>query len=172
VPEGVSVSPDALTLSRAAGPDGKWRGAVVEPAFGSDARRYAEWAIEAADAHCHLLIGVTDLDAAPPAGVKGMCHLPGSRMYYCCDSRAYPGARSWGAAGRRAAGDRVGVLVERGCVWVYVNGARLGPGPMATDLPRRVPVRPAPGIAPLRGCGFVAGGCGGRPCRGSLEGAG
>jgi hypothetical protein len=28
--------------------------------------------------------------------------------------------------------------VERGGVSVYVNGARLGPGPMATDLPQRV----------------------------------
>ncbi len=59
-------------------------------------------------------------------------------MYYCHDSRAYPGNRDWGAAGRRARGDRVGLLVERGSVWVYVNGARLGPGPMATDLPPRV----------------------------------
>ena len=85
------------------------------------------------------MIGVTDLDAAPPAG-QYMHDKPGSRMYDCCDSRAWPRYRDWGAAGRRARGERVGLLVERGSVWVYVNGARLGPGPMATDLPQRVRV--------------------------------
>jgi hypothetical protein len=67
-----------------------------------------------------------------------MFNKPGSRMYYCYDSRAWPGNRDWGAAGRRARGERVGLLVERGSVLVNVNGARLGPGPMATDLPQRV----------------------------------
>ncbi len=61
-----------------------------------------------------------------------------SRMYACFNSSAYPGGRNWGAAGRRARGDRVGLLVEGGSVSVYVNGARLGPGPMATDLPQQV----------------------------------
>ncbi len=59
-------------------------------------------------------------------------------MYDCRDSLAYPGHRDWGATGRRARGERVGLLVERGSVSVYVNGARLGPGPMATALPQRV----------------------------------
>ena len=135
VPEGVSVSADGLAVSRV-GSDG-WRGAVVEPAVSSAERCYAEWVIEEADACCDILIGVTDLDAVPPAG-QCMHDMPGSRMYHCYDSTAYPGGRDWGAAGQRKRGERVGVLVERGSVWVYVDGARLGPGPMATDLPQRV----------------------------------
>ena len=64
---------------------------------------------------------------------------PGSRMFYCFNSTACPGERDWGAGGRQLKkGDRVGLLVEAGRLWVHVNGARLGPGPMAEDLPPRV----------------------------------
>jgi hypothetical protein len=136
VPDGVSVSADGLAVSRVGTANG-WQGALVEPTFSSAERCYAEWVIEEADEDCFIMIGVTDLDAAPPAG-ESMRDMPGSRMYYCYNSRAYPGNRDWGATGRRAQGDRVGLLVERGGVSVYVNGARLGPGPMATDLPLRV----------------------------------
>jgi hypothetical protein len=138
IPEGVSVSADGLAVSRVGI---EWNdnllGALVEPAFSSAERCYAEWVIEEADADCRILIGVTDLDAAPPAG-QCMRDMPGSRMYSCRTSNLWPGGRDWGATGQRARGDRVGLLVERGGVSVYVNGARLGPGPMATDLPQRV----------------------------------
>ena len=113
-------------------------------AVSSAERCYAEWVIEETDANCYIVIGVTDLDAAPPAG-QIMHTMPGSCMYRCHNSRAYPGNRDWGAAGRRARGERVGLLVERGSVWVYVDGARLGPGPMATDLPQRVGTADAKG---------------------------
>jgi hypothetical protein len=137
VPEGVSVSADGLAVYRVGTAGWQNDSALVEPAFSSAERCYAEWVIVEADADCHIMIGVTDLDAAPPDG-KCMYNKPGSRMYYCHDSRAFPGKRDWGATGQRARGDRVGLLVERGGVSVYVNGARLGPGPMATDLPQRV----------------------------------
>ncbi len=136
MPEGVSVSADGLAVSRVGTANG-WQGALAEPAFSSAERCYAEWVIEEANLGCHIMIGVTDLDAAPLAG-QSMRDMPGSRMYSCRDSRVYPGGRDWGATGRRVRGDRVGLLVERGGVSVYVNGARLGPGPMATDLPQRV----------------------------------
>ncbi len=122
------------------GANDTWLGAVVEPAFSSAERRYAEWVIEEASALCNITIGVTDLDAAPPAGQCIFSNL-GSRMYYCLDSRVFLGSSACSdldASGRRSRGDRVGLLVERGSAWVYVNGARLGPGPMATDLPQRV----------------------------------
>ena len=73
VPEGVSVSADGLAVSRV-GTAG-WCGAVAEPAVSSAERCYAEWVIEAADAACHIMIGVTDLDAAPPAG-QSMHSMP------------------------------------------------------------------------------------------------
>ncbi len=136
VPEGVSVSADELAVSRV-GTAGGYQGALVEPAFSSAERCYAEWIIEEANMDCCIMIGVTDLDAAPPAG-EDISDMPGSRMYYCRDSTAWPGGRDLGATGGRARGDFVGLLVERGGVSVYVNGARLGPGPMATDLPQRV----------------------------------
>ena len=62
----------------------------------------------------------------------------------------WPGNRSWGAEGARVRGDRVGLLVLGGCLSVYVNGRRLGPGPMATDLPSRVRRGPAPARPPAR----------------------
>jgi hypothetical protein len=138
VPEDVSVSADGLAVYRV-GTAWGWRGALMGPVFSSAERCYAEWVIEEAGAGCCIMIGVTGFDAAPPIG-KRMYNMPGSRMYDCYDSSAWPGERDWGATGGRAPrrGDRVGLLVERGGVSVYVNGARLGPGPMATDLPQRV----------------------------------
>jgi hypothetical protein len=146
VPEGIFVSSSGLAVSRV-GTANQWQGAVVEPAVSSAERCYAEWVIEEADADCSIMLGVTDIYAAPPAGQR-MFSKPGSSFYNCCNARAYPGGRIWGAAGKRARGDRVGLLVERGSVSVYVNRVRLGPGPMATDLPQRVSARthckPAP----------------------------
>ncbi len=136
--EGISVSADGLAVAQeGAQASNVWRSALVEPAVSSAERSYAEWVIEETDTNCHIMIGVTDLDAAPPAG-RDMYSMPGSRVYYCHSSTSFPGNRGWGATGRRARGDRVGLLVERGSVSVYVNGERLGPGPMATDLPQRV----------------------------------
>ena len=130
------ISADGLVVSLVG--TAAWQSALVEPAVNSAERCYAEWEIEAADAYCHILIGVTDLEAAPPAGLLRLCDKPGSRMYACYDSRARPGNRDWGATGRCSRGDRVGLLLERGSMLVYVNGAQIGPGPMATDVPQQV----------------------------------
>ena len=137
IPEGVSVSADGLAASRVGTDSSGFRGALVEPAFCSAERCYAEWIIEEAGRDCWIMVGVTDMDSVPADG-QAMFSMPGTRMYSCCTSVAHPGCRDWGAKGQRVQGDRVGVLVERGSVWVYVNGAQLGPGPMATDLPQRV----------------------------------
>ncbi len=118
----------------------------MEPAVDSAERSYAEWVIEECDGICNILIGVTDLDAAVPPAGQDMHAMPGSCMFCCNDSTAVVGStikRNWSAElmtkiMTRARGERVGLLVERGCVWVYVDGVRLGPGPMATDLPTRV----------------------------------
>ena len=92
MPEGVSVSADGLVVSRVGTDRFVFRAAVVEPAVSSAERCYAEWVIEEANEFCFILIGVTDLDAAPPAG-QLIVKKPGSRMYDCCDSRAWPGDR-------------------------------------------------------------------------------
>ena len=79
VPEGVSVSADGLAVSHV-GTGRGYQGAVVEPAVSSAERCYAEWVIEEADANCCIMIGVTDLDAAPPAG-QCMHTMPGRAIY-------------------------------------------------------------------------------------------
>ena len=126
---GVSVSADRLAVTnQAIG----WKRGMLEPAISTAERAYVEWLIEEPGAGCSILLGVTALDALPPGSLYDN---PSSRMYDCDDSTAYPGNRDWGASGRRAAGDRVGLLVHEGRLSVYLNGERLGPGPMAGDLP-------------------------------------
>ena len=105
---------------------------MLEPAVSTAKRAYVEWLIEETGASCNIMLGVTALDALPPGN---FCANPRSRMFCCRYSHAYPGKRDWGASGRRAAGDRVGLLVHEGRLSVYLNGERLGPGPMAGDLP-------------------------------------
>ena len=143
VAEGISVSDDGMAVTRGEGAAGQWhpyqyRGALAEEAVDTGGRAYAEWAIEEADDYCHIMLGVTALEATPAAGTMYIYGSPESRMYFCYDSRAYPGNRDWGTSERRRKGERVGLLVDGGRLWVYVNGARLGPGPMASDLPARV----------------------------------
>ena len=60
-------------------------------------------------------------------------------MYYCASSKAFPDNRDWGAGAGPKQGDRVGLLVKQGSLYVYVNGRQLGPGPMVSGgLPPRV----------------------------------
>jgi hypothetical protein len=132
---GVSISADRLVLTRETH---GWLGNLLEPAIHSTRdRSYAEWIIEETGANSEIMIGVTDLDVIPPAG-QYIYDMPGSRMFYCNNFLTYPAGRALGPSGRCKRGDRVGLLVERGSVSVYLNGARVGPGPMATDLPERV----------------------------------
>ena len=141
MPECVLVSANRLAVSRVG--DGPYIGrrmigVLVDPVIRTVERCYAEWVIEEAGEDCKILIGVTDFNAAS----RNIFNMSRSRMYYCANSRALLGGtkvpRRWGAVGRRSRGDRVGLLVERGSVSVYVNGTRLGVGPMATDLPHQV----------------------------------
>jgi hypothetical protein len=87
------------------------------------------------------MLGVTSAEQPPPAG-EALWRGPSSSMYYCLDSRAFRGGeQAWGrtAGGPRCrGGDRVGLLVGWGRVWVFVNGTLVGPGPMAAGLPSRV----------------------------------
>ena len=64
-------------------------------------------------------------------------------MYCCSSSKIYPSGRDCSAEGRgrRAVGDRVGLMVEQGKMSIYVNGSLLEQGPMATGLTKRVRVR-------------------------------
>jgi hypothetical protein len=142
VAEGVSVSDGGMAATRCGGECAyRWRGALAEEVVDTSGRAYAEWVIEEADAGCNIVLGVTAarMEAAPSSLSGDPLHTnPESRMCYCHDSRAWPGNRDWGASGQRRRWDRVGLLVDGGQLWVYVNGVRLGPGPMASDLPAKV----------------------------------
>jgi hypothetical protein len=141
VAKGVTISDDGMAATRAKGAEYEYQGALVEEAVDTGGRAYAEWVIEEAVGDCYIMLGVTALEAAPQAGTcmhNSIADSPESRMYGCRNSRAYPGYRDWGGSGLRRKGDRVGLLVDKGRLWVVVNGARLGPGPMASDLPARV----------------------------------
>ena len=108
---------------------------MLEPEISTAGTAYVEWLIEEAGASCCIMLGVTALVTAVQGGIQ---NDPSSRMYHCKNSTTYPGGLVLGVSGRRAAGDRVGLLVQQGRLSVLVNGARLGPGPMAGDpLPPR-----------------------------------
>ena len=118
-----------------------WESVLLEPAFDSAVgRTYAEWSLDQTDRSCDVFLGVTVLEAAPRG--DDVRNSPLSRVYDCYDSSVYPQGRapaSWDGRGRRLwQGDRVGLLVEGGRAWVYVNGERVGGGAMAEGLPRRL----------------------------------
>lgn len=135
----MAVSDDRLAVTRTS--SDYFESALVEPAFDSAVgRTYAEWSLDHDDECCHVLLGVTALEAAPSG--KDVIESPQSRLYFCHDSSVWPlrsAPASWDGRGRRLRqGDRVGLLVEGGRAWVYVNGERVGGGPMAEGLPRRL----------------------------------
>jgi len=130
----MAVSPDRQVATVTG--TGQWVSALAEPAFDSSGRAYAEWVLEQTDANCYIMLGVTALTAAPVG--NDVYQSPLSRMNYCHNSVVYPSGSaspSWAGSGRRSQGDRVGLLVEGGRVWVYVNGERFGGGAMAEGLP-------------------------------------
>ena len=96
---------------------------------------YAEFVLDSE--LCDFLLGVTSLESVPSD-----CRIHNkadTSMYFCADSKAWPGNREWGAGAGRKQGDRVGLLVKQGSLYVYVNGLQLGLGPMVSGgLPPRV----------------------------------
>mmetsp|Transcript_1527 Transcript_1527/g.4141 ORF Transcript_1527/g.4141 Transcript_1527/m.4141 type:complete len:203 (-) Transcript_1527:504-1112(-) len=134
--EGLAISPDRRTATRVDKSD-CWRGAFLSPAVRSADRSYVEFVIEVSDDNCAFNIGVTTAHAFP-ADFTTAREQAGSRMYRSHNSWAYPGGRDWCGTQRRRAGERVGLLLEAGRLWVYVNGERLGAGPMASDVPEQV----------------------------------
>jgi hypothetical protein len=130
------------------GPTNQRQGALMESLIPTTRSCYAEWIIEEAGPDCNIMVGVTALRTVPPVGQYIFGH-PSSRMYCCWDSNTYPGGRSWGPTGRLSQGDRVGLMVKGSSMSVYVNGALLGPGPMATDLPQQVCLQLYPLLFPF-----------------------
>jgi hypothetical protein len=128
-----------------------WRAALLEPAVCRAERCYAEWVVDEDGAGSgSFQVGVTSLDAVPPNG-HSMGGMQGTHMHSfngaaapplkcaatgCKKPAARPKGR--GAPLHWAGGDRVGVLVEQGNASVFVNGVRVGTGPFAAGLAKRV----------------------------------
>ena len=119
------------------GNDG-YQAGLLEPPVAAAGRAYVELLIEQANSLCRVMMGVTGL-TAPPADGAALGESPLSVMLQCSDSMARRGGEDvdFGATGRRGVGERVGLLVDRGRLFAYVNGARIG-GCMAEQLPPRV----------------------------------
>ena len=133
----VVVYTDVMTFM----PGYHYESVLVEPAFDSTfGRTYAEWSLQRIDVNREVLLGVTALTTAPRG--RDTYENPQSRMFNCFNSNIHPSgsaSASWNGRGRQMRqGDRVGLLVEGGRVWVFVNGERIGGGAMAEDLPRRL----------------------------------
>ena len=95
---------------------------------------YAEFFLEVS---CNCMLGVTSLEGVLSNGT--FYDKASSSMYHCSNSIAYPGARDWDAGAGQKQGERVGLLVKQGSLYVYVNGRQQGPGPMVSrGLPPRV----------------------------------
>jgi hypothetical protein len=133
------VSDDRLSVTKVSH-DWFRDSALVEPAFdGAAGRAYAEWVLDRADAKCIVSLGVTALGDAAPRGPAAFSCAE-SRMFHCDGSPVTPAPPwSWRGCSRRCSqGDRVGLRVEGGRAWVYVNGERVGGGAMAEGLPPRL----------------------------------
>ena len=131
---GVSVSENGRLVTTSST---DWRGVLTEDWIDTAGMAYAEFVLEVVPDSCYCMFGVTSLEAVPSDGV--CCGKAGSSMYYCHNSKAFPGERDWGAGAGRKQGDRVGLLVKQGSLYVYVNGRQLGLGPMVSGgLPTRV----------------------------------
>jgi hypothetical protein len=110
---------------------------VLEGPVDTGGRAYAEWAIE--EGGGGIFLGVTEVEPADLVRRSGNAPLHasrGSRMHHCEDS-VYPGGGLRSSRQQRRGG-QVGLLVDGGRLWVFINGALHGPGPMASDLPARV----------------------------------
>ena len=130
---GVSVSENGRLVTSPS--IGGSSGVMTEDWIDTAGIAYAEFVLEV---YGLINLGVTSLKAVPSDGCFHNKAV-GSFMYCCFNSKALPGNRGWGAGVGRKQGDRVGLLVKQGSLYVYVNGRQLGPGPMVSGgLPPRV----------------------------------
>ncbi len=140
VPAGLTVSADGLDLSIPGDAEAStWRAGLVEPPVATARGGFVEFCIEeAGEGGCCILLGVTGRRGALPQGLS-LFRDSDSHVYFCRDSTAWPGNKALAPSGLPCrSGDRVGLLVRSGAVWVSVNGQQLGQGPMAVHLPREI----------------------------------
>jgi hypothetical protein len=140
VSAGLTVSTDGLSLSiPQAAEASTWRAGLMEPPVATAGRGFVEFLIEeAGESGCCVVLGVTARRGAPPHG-QSLFRDSDSHVYYCRDSSAWPGNRALAPSRLPCRpGDKVGLLVHRGALWVFVNGRQVGQGPMAAPLPREV----------------------------------
>jgi hypothetical protein len=166
--DGAVISADGLVVTSVPLPDHGWRGAILDPMVRTEEQSYVEFVVEEVPAgEAHVCLGVTTLEQPPgPERIpvdwsrRTSMHCSAACVFYSCRfANCWPGGRDFGAAGEMRKGDRAGLLLRGGSLWVFVNGARQGGGAMAEDLPPAVrfavelseagyAVRVVPGAAP------------------------
>ena len=144
---GANISADGLIVTSVSLPDHGWRGAILDPLVRTEEQSYVEFVVEEVPAgEAHVCLGVTTLEH-PPAperlpvdwSRRTSMHCSAACVFYSCRfANCWPGGRDFGAAGEMRRGDRAGLLLRGGSLWVFVNGARQGGGAMAEGLPPAV----------------------------------
>jgi hypothetical protein len=128
-------------------PNHGWRGALLDPLVQTDEQTYVEFVIDEVPAgEAHVCLGVASLERPPsPEALpvdwssRTSMHCSTECAFYACRfANRWPGGRDFGAAGEMRRGDRAGLLLRGGCLWVYVNGILQGNGPMEEGLPPAV----------------------------------
>ena len=133
----LTISADGRVATKASGSSYGWTAAFLEPEFSTAGQTYQEFVIEEVGFEYHALIGVTSLEAAPAPSTH--VHMsPKSSLFYCGDSKAYPGSRLWGPSKQLQKDDKLGLLVDRGSLYIRLNGQPLEQQPMTARLPSRV----------------------------------
>ena len=134
VSAGVIVSENRTVLSYAAG---GWGSAIMAPAI-SASRQYVE--IEILGIYADMICACVTLGVTSESSCSEKMHqLPTSWMFDAITGRFLPGEKNWGASASlpTKVGDRMGALVDGGELWISVNGKWVGPGAMASGLPRQ-----------------------------------
>jgi hypothetical protein len=143
----MQISADGLAVTSMPLPNHGWRGALLDPLVQTDQQTYVEFLVdEVPGSEAHICVGVSTLENPPPPEAMpvdwnsrtSMHCNPQCVLYSCRFANRWPGGEDFGATGEMRKGDRAGLLLRGGCLWVYVNGVLQGTGPMKEGLPPAV----------------------------------
>ena len=118
-------------------PERPWLAALMEPAVDAEGCAYVELAVLLGNG---AAVGVIEAAAVPTlSNGARVCDTQGAHMFCLVSWTAWPGPRHWAAPPEKErSGARVGLWLEKGRLWIYLDGKQVGPGPMASGLAGRM----------------------------------